>query len=71
MARALEVPLYHVVYDNDKPPKARDEKDKMSGKSRGTFAEQAVRCLPRMSEGDPETPFCGRQALHTSSTCAK
>ena len=27
MARALEVPLYHLMYDGDKPPEARNQTD--------------------------------------------
>jgi transcriptional regulator with XRE-family HTH domain len=55
MARALEMQLYQVMYDGDKPPKARSEEDENEWGSRGKdarYLRKMCGCLSRMSEGD-------------------
>ena len=55
MARALEVPMYHLMYDGDKPPQARNEKGQNEWGSRGKdarFLHKICGCLSRMCEGD-------------------
>jgi transcriptional regulator with XRE-family HTH domain len=55
MARALELPLYQLMYDGDEPPKARNEKDQNEWGSRGKdarFLRKVCRCLSRMNDRD-------------------
>ncbi len=55
MARALGMPLYHVMYDGDEPPKAREEKGQNEWGSHGKearFLHKLCGYLSRMSEGD-------------------
>src|SRR5260370_40951258 len=57
MARALDMPLYQVVYDGDKPPQARDEKGQNEWGSHGKearFLHKLCEFLSRMNEGDRE-----------------
>ena len=57
MARALELPLYQLMYDGDEPPKARNEKEQNEWGSHGKdarFLRKMCRCLSRMKEKDRE-----------------
>ena len=57
MAHALEVPMYHIMYDGDKPPQSRDDKHSnewgSSGKD-GRYLNKLCRHLEKMSEPDKE-----------------
>jgi transcriptional regulator with XRE-family HTH domain len=55
MARALEMPLYQVMYDGDRPPQERNDKDQNKWGSRGKdarFLSKLCRFLSRMNEGE-------------------
>jgi transcriptional regulator with XRE-family HTH domain len=57
MARALEMPLYQLMYDGDEPPKARNEKEQNEWGSHGKdarFLRKICGCLSRMKERDRE-----------------
>ena len=57
MARALDMHLYQVMYDGDKPPQAREEKEQNEWGSRGKdarFLRKLCGCLSRMKERDRE-----------------
>ena len=56
-AHALEVPLYHVMYDGNKPPQAQNEKEQNEWGSRGKdarFLRKMCGYLSRMKESDRE-----------------
>lgn len=38
MARAFEVPMYHIMYDGDEPPQAREGNEENAWGSRGKDA---------------------------------
>jgi len=55
MARALEMPIYQLMYDGDDPPQPRNGTDKGEWGSRGKdarFLNKLCGCLSRMSEAD-------------------
>ena len=56
MARALEVPLYHVMYDGDKPPQGRKQTDNEWGNSGkdARYLSKLCRHLSKMREADRE-----------------
>lgn len=54
-ARALEVPLYALLYDGDKPPQERDHADDNTWGSHGKdarYLHKLCQCLSRMKEND-------------------
>jgi transcriptional regulator with XRE-family HTH domain len=55
MARALEMPLYHLLYDGDKPPQERNGADDNTWGNHGKdarFMHKMCGCLSRMSAGN-------------------
>ena len=53
MARALEVPLYQLMYDGEKPPQARSDNNDDAWGSRGKdarYLNKLCRCLSRMKD---------------------
>ena len=57
MARALEVPLYHIMYDGDKPPLARKDNNDNAWGSHGKdarYLHKLCRCLSQMKNNDRE-----------------
>ena len=57
MAHALEVPLYHIMYDGDKPPQLRQEKDSDQWGSSGKdsrYLQKLCRHLSKLNERDRE-----------------
>jgi transcriptional regulator with XRE-family HTH domain len=53
MARALEVPLYHIMYDGDEPPKEQNHADDNVWGSHGKdrrYLHKICGCLSRMSD---------------------
>jgi transcriptional regulator with XRE-family HTH domain len=57
MARALELPLYQLMYDSDEPPKETHETEHNEWGARGKderFLRKMCRCLSRMKQRDRE-----------------
>ena len=57
MARALEMPLYQIMYDGDKPPQSQTQTDENAwgnGGKDARFLRKLCGCLSRMKDGDRE-----------------
>jgi transcriptional regulator with XRE-family HTH domain len=55
MARALDVPMYHLMYDGDKPPQAQVDSSDNAWGSHGKdrrYLHKICRSLSRMNDGD-------------------
>ena len=74
MARALEVPLYHIMYDGDKPPRTRNDKHSnewgSSGKD-GRYLNKLCRQLSKLSERDRELILGFAQNMTRKKKAAK
>ena len=73
MARALEVPLYHLMYDGDKPPEARKQTDNDEWGSSGKdarYLRKLCRHLSKMREADRELLIGLAQNMSQGNGCA-